>query len=137
MSTHTTVDTLLGHLRDWWRARNELASIDQHELGRIAGELGMTTKDLKDLAARGPDSANLLYERMHALGISRADVERAAHNLMRDLERTCACCNEKGICEKDLSKRPDDPGWKHYCPNAITLESLIRLRSNSAAHEKL
>lgn len=137
MSTHTTVDTLLGHLRDWWRARNELASIDQHELGRIAGELGMTTKDLKDLAARGPDSANLLYERMHALGISRADVERAAHNLMRDLERTCACCNEKGICEKDLSKRPDDPDWKHYCPNAITLESLIRLRSDSAAHEKL
>ena len=35
MSTHTTVDTLLAHLRDWWRARNELASIDQSE--RLAG----------------------------------------------------------------------------------------------------
>ena len=129
MSTHTTVDTLLARLRDWWRARNELASIDQRELGRIAGELGMTTKDLKDLAARGPDAANLLYERMHALGISRADVERAAHDLMRDLERTCACCNEKGICEKDLTKRTNDPGWKDYCPNAITLEFLTRLRA--------
>ena len=83
----------------------------------------MTSKDLEDLVARGPDAANLLYERMHALGLSRADVERAAHGLMRDLERTCACCNEKGICEKDLNKQPQDPSWKSYCPNAITLES--------------
>jgi hypothetical protein len=136
MSTHAAVEALLARLRDWWRARNELADIDQDELGRIAGELGMTAEDLEDLVARGPDAANLLCERMHVLGISRADVERAAHGLMRDLERTCACCNEKGICEKDLTKQPDDPGWKSYCPNAITLESLTKLKVHSTAHEK-
>jgi hypothetical protein len=105
-----------------------LAGIDQNELGRFAGELGMASKDLEELVARGPDAANLLYQRMQALGLSRANVEPAAHGLMRDLERTCACCHEKGSCEKDLHKQPQDCGWKSYCPNAITLESLTRLK---------
>ena len=32
----------------------------------------MSASALKDLAARGPDAANLLYERMRALGLSKA-----------------------------------------------------------------
>jgi hypothetical protein len=128
MSTHTAVETLLVRVRDWWRAQNELAGINRDELDRVAGELGMSAGALKGLVARGPDAANLLYERMHALGISRADVDSAANGLMRDLQRTCACCNEKGICEKDLEECPSDPVWKRYCPNAVTLESLARLK---------
>jgi len=131
MSTHAAVEALLSHLRDWWRARNELAGIDPTELGRVAAELGMTPEGLEDLVARGPDAANLLYERMHALGLSRSDVEHAANGVMRDLERTCACCNEKGVCEKDLTKQPNNPGWKGYCPNAVSLESLMRLKVSS------
>jgi hypothetical protein len=131
MSTHTAVETLLARVRDWWRAQNELAGINPDELARVAGDLGMSAGALKGLVARGPDAANLLYERMRALGISRADVDSAANAVMRDLQRTCACCNEKGTCEKDLSKRPDDPGWKDYCPNAVTLESLAQLKGHS------
>ena len=131
MSTHAAVEALLSHLRDWWRTRNELAGIDPTELSRVAAELGMTPEGLEDLVARGPDAANLLYERMRALGISRSDVEHAANGLMRDLERTCACCNEKGVCEKDLTKQPSDPGWKNYCPNAVSLDSLMKLKSPS------
>jgi len=96
-------------------------------------ELGMTPEGLEDMVARGPDAANLLYERMRALGISRPDVEHAASGLMRDLERTCACCNEKGVCAKDLTKRPNDPGWKNYCPNAVSLESLMRLKGSPSS----
>ena len=50
---------------------------------------------------------------------------------MRDLQKTCACCNEKGVCEKDLVKRPDDSVWKSYCPNAVTLELLTKLKGQS------
>jgi len=49
-----------------------------------------------------------------------------------DMQRTCACCNEKGVCEKDLADRPDDPVWKNYCPNAVTLESLSELKARSS-----
>jgi len=32
--------------------------------------------------------------------LSKAEVERAAQGVLRDLQRTCACCNEKGRREK-------------------------------------
>ena len=83
--------------------------------------------------ARGPDAASHLYERMHALGLSKADVEHATMDVLRDLQRTCACCNEKGRCEKDLLDRPDDPVWRNYCPNAATLDTLTRLKDRRMA----
>jgi hypothetical protein len=128
MSSHVGVEALLARVRDWWRRHDELSGVDPKELGRVAADLGMSTNALKDLAARGPDAANLLYERMRALGISKADVDHAAQGVLRDLQRTCACCNEKGVCEKDLEERPDNPVWKSYCPNAVTLDSLARLK---------
>ena len=131
MSTLTAVEALLARLRAWWLKRNELAGIDRDEVSRIAAEFGMTAGDLQDLVARGPDAANLLYERMRALGLSREDVDRAALGLMHDLEKTCACCNEKGICEKDLTNRPEDPAWMSYCPNAITLSTLAALKARA------
>jgi len=48
------------------------------------------------------------------------------------LQRTCACCNEKGVCEKDFTERADDPAWKSYCANAVTLESLTELKARSS-----
>jgi hypothetical protein len=117
-------DRFLARWREWWQRGRELGNFDRPELDRLAGELGLTAGDLEDLVARGPAAADLLYQRLSALGLTRADVERVAHGLMRDLERTCACCNEKGVCEKDLARRPEDPAWKGYCPNAISLESV-------------
>jgi len=118
----------LSRVREWWRRRAELDAMDPAELERMASDFGMTGNELKDLAARGPDAANLLYERMRLLGLTRADVERAAHGLMRDLERTCACCSDKATCELDLAARPDDPAWEGYCPNALGLTGVKMLK---------
>jgi hypothetical protein len=128
MSAYSSAEALLTYLRERWKARGELTHLGPSELARIAGDLGMTSADLQMLAGRGSDAANLLYERMRLLGLTRDDADRAAHGLMRDLERTCALCNERGVCEKDISTRPDDAGWKDYCPNAIELEDLKRQR---------
>jgi hypothetical protein len=108
-----------------------LRALDDKQIGLVAEDLRISTSALRDLVARGPDAANLLYDRMQALGLFKADVERAAEGVMRDLQRTCACCNEKGICEKDLAKRPEDPIWESYCPNAFTLEALLKLEACS------
>src|SRR5262245_53717229 len=94
---------LLSRLREWWARGDELRSMDPAELERVAHDLGMTGPDLKHLAARGPDASRLLYERMRLLGLTRSDVEQLAQGLMRDLERTCACCGDKGVCERDLA----------------------------------
>jgi hypothetical protein len=31
----------------------------------------------------------------------------------------------RGICEKDLSRRPEEPKWKSYCSNAGELGDLL------------
>ena len=111
----------LVRLRKWWRRRSELETMDPEELARVARDLGMSGGELRDLAARGPDAAHLLEERMRVLGLTRADVEQVVHGLMRDMERTCACCGEKGVCKKDLTARPNDDAWEGYCPNAVAL----------------
>jgi hypothetical protein len=125
-------DHFLARLREWWRRSGELASMDRTELQRMAGEFGMSVRDLEELVTRGPQAADLLHERMHALGIARADVEDVARGLMRDLERTCACCDGKDACKQDLEQRPDDPAWKDYCPNATSLESVRRAKGRFA-----
>jgi hypothetical protein len=132
MESLGAVETLLTRVRDWWRRRNELGGLDDKEVQRVAAELGMSTNTLEDLVQRGPDAAHNLYERMRALGLSKADVEAAAHGVLRDLQRTCACCNEKSICERDLARRPEDPVWRSYCPNAVTLEALARLKAHAS-----
>jgi hypothetical protein len=125
---HDALQGLLARVRDWWRRQDELSLLDQREVERIARDLGVSSDSLKVMVERGPDAANLLYERMRALGLSKTDVDHTAGLVMRDLQRTCACCNEKGVCERDLAERPDDPAWKDYCPNAVTLDALARLK---------
>ena len=128
MTTQDVVGALLGRVRDWWRRQEELGTLDDKEIGRVAADLRISTGTLRDLVARGPDAAHLLYERMRALGISAADVHRTADGVMHDLQRTCAYCDEKDVCEWDLRERPDDPVWKSYCHNAVTLKSLTKLK---------
>jgi len=118
------LEGLLARVRGWWRREHDLDLLDAAELDRIARDLGMSAGDLERLAARGPDAADLLYARLRALGMTAADFGHAKRAILRDLERTCACCGEKGICAKDLARDPADPAWKGYCPNADTLDAL-------------
>jgi hypothetical protein len=128
MPAYNAVQAFLARLRDGWRARNELAGIGERELGLIAAEFSMTAKDLQMLVERGPDGAHLLYERLNALGLSEDDVERAVGGLMRDLEKTCALCGEHKVCKKDLDRDPQGSEWKNYCPNALELDALTKLK---------
>jgi hypothetical protein len=115
---------LLSRWREWWGYRTELDSMCREDIERVAHDLGIGGAELKSLAARGPGAADLLPERMHVLGLTKADVEHVALGLMRDLERTCAFCKDKGACERDLVDRPQSPAWSGYCPNAEMLTAV-------------
>jgi hypothetical protein len=107
--------------------------MDRREVEHIAADLGMTGAELRHLAARGPHAADELAERMRVMGIARADVERTAFGAMQDLERTCAYCPEKRRCRRDLARRPEDPAWAGYCPNAIALTAVGNARRYSCS----
>jgi hypothetical protein len=137
MSNHTEPDvaapaeSIVARWRAWWRKQHELADLPRDELQRLASDFGMASRDLEDLVAKGPHAADLLHQRLAALNLTRSDVERIARGLMRDLERTCACCSDKAECKKDLATQPDDPAWKAYCPNAASLDALLRSKGRA------
>ena len=64
MTVQDAVGVLLHGVRDWWRRQEELSALGNMEVGRVAGELGISTDTLRGLVADGPEAANLLYERM-------------------------------------------------------------------------
>ncbi len=110
--------------RRWWGYPSDLDAMPPDEIAQLARDLSLTGTELRDLAARGPEACHLLYERMRTLGLTAADVERTAPGLMRDLQRTCSCCADKRVCERELAASPDSPGWTRYCPNAESLTAV-------------
>ncbi len=114
-----------------WRERqleiSELAACDSSELKRVARDLGIAPRELRELAAAGPGAADLLYERCKALGI---DKERllAVPEIKRDLEKCCSLCDSKQQCAHDLKADPESPEWQDYCPNEATLNALSKAK---------
>lgn len=124
---------LVHGLRERWRERGELAALNEAELDRLAADLRLVSSDLNQLVDLGPDTTELLYGRLDALSITRADVERMVPGLARDLERTCACCDRKKVCARDLEVRPEALEWKDYCPNEIAITSVGKCRGRFPA----
>ncbi len=123
-----SVESLLQRLAHWWRCNRELMTLSVEELDRMSRDLGMTVTELQHVASMGPDSAALLHQRMDALGVTSADIDRLAFGLVRDLERDCSCCASKDECRADLVHQPESPGWMAYCANAQTLDAARKAR---------
>jgi hypothetical protein len=66
---------------------------------------------------------------MEHLKLDTADIARVEPPVIRDLQRVCTLCESKRRCMRDLAKRPSDPVWQDYCPNAMTLRALLAERA--------
>lgn len=115
-----------GSWRRWRKRRatsDEISLSDSAMMEGIAREFGLSVGELRNLAELGPGTADLLYQRLDALGIDRAATIRTTL-LRTDLERCCAQCANKAECASDLAVGSLSEDWKAYCPNALTLASL-------------
>lgn len=117
----------------WWRERlaagsdAELKYFPDAEVERIAQEAGVSAGELRMLASKGPQSAELLLQRMAALDLDQKEVARIEPQVFHDLQRVCTMCESHGRCIRDLKRDPADPAWKSYCPNVDTLLDLDAL----------
>ena len=118
-------------LRQWWRnwktARSsgaELRCFAEDEVERMAQEIGTSAAELRQLAKRGPDSANLLLQRMAALDLDPNEVAAREPAMFRDLQRVCTMCESRGRCARELACNPDSPLWEEHCLNVETLKAL-------------
>lgn len=121
-------------LRQWWRnwkaARSsgaELQCFAENEVERMAQELGVSAAELRQLAKRGPNSADLLLRRMAALDLDANEVAARELAAFRDLQRVCTMCESRGRCARELARDPASPSWEEHCPNVETLKSLQAL----------
>lgn len=122
----STIKAILQSCWDWvtGESASELSCCGETEIERIAKDLRMSPADLRALAKQGPHAADLLLRRMAALDLDPVEVSEAGPQTFRDLQRTCALCESKRRCARDLARDSIDPAWKDYCPNAETLSAL-------------
>jgi hypothetical protein len=129
--TYPAFSALVAAVRDWARqrrlnrqSRQRLFACDSDEIARIAHDIGLSSQELRHMAALGPDAARLLLERMALLHLDPEALTERAPGTMRDMQRLCSNCFAKNRCERDLVLIPNDPDWRQYCPNADTLDAL-------------
>jgi hypothetical protein len=129
-------EILLSALGTWWRnwmkSRATIAEIEglgDAEMSRVAQDVNLGVPELRTLAGRWPDAADLLSQRLAALELDTASVVTATPGVLRDMQRVCSGCSEKGHCGHDIDRDPSSPEWRQYCPNVETLEALETERS--------
>jgi uncharacterized protein YjiS (DUF1127 family) len=123
------VQDLIDSFASWLKHRrevNEMRQLDRADFDRIAQDLRIAPDDLEELVRHGRHAADELPRMLAQLGISAEALGRAQPLLLRDLERTCALCNHKGQCDRDLAEGTAAENYPGYCANASTLESLER-----------
>lgn len=122
----------LTRAKDWWqearkhlRQLNDLSRLNPTELERVAADVGLSTDELMQIARQSDGTALLIAKRLTILNMDPEDIRSLSPLLLRDLERTCALCAEKGRCAHDLAEDSMSAAWEQYCANSGTLRSLI------------
>jgi hypothetical protein len=127
----TTGRYLTAAAKAFWQRKASVDEIDRlgpQETGCLARDLGVSPDEIRLLAAKDCNAADLLYRRMKTIGLDRAHVDPA---VMRDLQRGCSKCLDKGLCVHELEDRPREPTWPRYCPNEQTLAALAQEQASS------
>ena len=138
VQTYPAINSVIAAFREWVRrrklirqCRQRLDACDENEIASIARDVGLSPNDLRQMAKLGPDAAKLLLDRMAVLHLDADALAKSDPSTMRDLQRLCSSCVSKKQCQRDLLLVPDDPMWRHYCPNAGTLDALKSEAANA------
>jgi uncharacterized protein YjiS (DUF1127 family) len=132
-SFHGLMGSLRGKWKTYWEKRaaiNELAKCDPSEIARLAEDLGVSSAELRFLAASDKRAAELLMRRLQALQVDPKSIDPA---VMRDLQLRCAQCESKKRCARNLANKPSAASRSEYCPNEQTIEVVKdqSLKSNT------
>ena len=53
---------------------------------------------------------------------------------MRDLQRLCMVCAQKGHCQHELAQGTAAEHFREFCPNAYTLDALFKQKMRPSKH---
>jgi hypothetical protein len=124
---HSPFQAVWQWCRELTGSQSSFGDCGEESVERMAHDLAISTTELRQLANRGPESADLLPQRMAALDLDQNEVARTEPATMQDLQRVCTMCDCHRRCAHDLARDPLDPVWKEYCPNGQTFTALNAL----------
>jgi hypothetical protein len=132
---YESLQSVLNAIAQWMKkyryargVRNEMMNCTPEDVARIARELRINPNELATLAKKGPNAADLLQKLLVALGVDAKSLEHDDPLVMRDLQRLCTTCGEKRQCEFDLANGVSADNFRDYCPNAFTLDALLKAK---------
>jgi hypothetical protein len=130
---YPTVEFVLDAIAGWTNkyrhmhgVRDELGECSQEDVMRIAKDLGVPVGDLFGLAAKGARSADVLQKMLLALSVDPQALVKNDPAVMRDLQRLCIVCGQKGRCQHELAQGTAAEHFREFCPNAYTLDALFK-----------
>ena len=133
------IEVILGSIADWvnkYRQKlkidNSLGVCSSDEVMLIAKDLRLSTRELQELARKGPHAADLLLKMLVALKVDPEVLEKADPHVMRDLQRLCTTCGAKKRCEHELAQGTAGEHFREFCPNAFTLDAILDQRTRSS-----
>ena len=117
------IATVIEFIADWLKHRSshDLRYLPASEVDRIAADIGVSGWELRTLDDQ-PDRPLLLLRMLQALGLDQA--ARSDPLIFRDLQRSCAMCDCKKRCDRELADGTAASHFAEFCPNALTLKAL-------------
>jgi hypothetical protein len=135
VENYSVLNRVLDAVADWVRKyrratglRDEMARCGPDEVARAAHDLGVSPRELVQLASKGPGAADLLLKLLSALGIDPKALSFDDPATMRDLQRLCITCRNKGECAHQLAAGTAAQNYHDFCPNAFTLDALCKAK---------
>jgi hypothetical protein len=113
--------------RNWVNRRATISEINacgDDEMAHIARDIGLMPSELRTLAGKWPDEADLLSRRIVTVGLQTEQIKATEPQVLRDLQRVCGQCASGRRCKHDLNDDQSDSSWRDYCPNVATLDAL-------------
>lgn len=135
---YPTVEFVLNAVADWvndHRAKlgaNGFGQCSPDEVARIAADMGMSSRQLSEIVRQGPHAADQLQQMLIALKVDPKHVADSEPLVMRDLQRLCSTCGCKTRCAHELDVGTAAEHFDEFCPNAMTLDALVKEKAQAA-----
>jgi len=138
---YPTIEFVLDAIAGWvnkyryiYGAHDELGQCSQQDVRQIAKDLGIPVSDLRGLASKGPGAADNLQKMLVALSVDPEALAKSDPAVMRDLQRLCVVCSQKGRCQHEQAKGTIATHFRGFCPNAYTIDALFKEKTKQPRH---
>ena len=118
-----TITALVRQWKDAAASVRELAAAGP-TTENVARDLGLSSNELRALAAHGAGAARELPCLLEALRINGQTLAEKEPLVLRDLQRVCSLCDQKRTCDRDIAAGTLASHYQSYCANAATVRAL-------------